>query len=203
MRDLTAFLPRRVSRCQEASPTWLHSDFLGQSPGDVGPAKSKPWLRKPSVMPEPLTGGGRSSDDGQVMLPLLPWLLPCLPREGVVLAGQSLQQQVNKPTFLGTDALQAIKREGILPRGTRERQEGRRQHRVTMETCSESLTPCQPASPRCHHPRSVQVGGWSHARDQGAPFFSPSAHIPCVPRCPGLCLMTLPTQVPDFLKFLQ
>lgn len=54
-------------------------------------------------MPESLTGGGHSSDDGQVMLPPLPWLLPCLPREGGVLAGRSLQQQVNKPpTFLGT-----------------------------------------------------------------------------------------------------
>lgn len=54
-------------------------------------------------MPEPLTGGGHGSDDGQVMLPPFPWLLPCLPGEGGVLAGHSLQQQVNKPpTFLGT-----------------------------------------------------------------------------------------------------
>ena len=79
--------------------------FSGPESRACCPAKTVPWPGKPSAMPEPLAGGGRSSDDGQVMLPLPPppRLLPCLPREGVVLAGQSLQQQVNKPpTFLGT-----------------------------------------------------------------------------------------------------
>lgn len=43
-------------------------------------------------MPEPLAGGGHSSDDCKVMLPPLPWLLPCPPREGGVIAGHSFQQ---------------------------------------------------------------------------------------------------------------
>ena len=50
--------------------------FSGPESRACCPAKTVPWPGKPSAMPEPLAGSGRSSDDGQVMLPLPPGCYP-------------------------------------------------------------------------------------------------------------------------------